>query len=238
MDKNNIPYPIRVNRYLYLNNICSRREADRLISQKKVWINNRLAVLGDKINKNDEIRIEKQTEKRLKNKIYLAYYKPEGLISDKNEGKSSIETKLNIARKEKLFPVGRLDKNSSGLIILTNDGTIIDHLLNPKNHKTKGYVVEVDKKIDDVFIKRMEKGVDIGDGKTKTCKIEKIEAKKLKITLTEGRNHQIKRMADRLGYTVRKIKRVKFANISLGNLKPGEYREIKGKELKKLLDQH
>jgi 23S rRNA pseudouridine2604 synthase len=226
-----IKYPVRINKYLALQKICARREADELISQKKVKINGRIAVLGDKVNKNDKVAVDNFK----KNLIYLAFNKPRGVITHSPQnGEKEIKDILKF--KENIFPVGRLDKNSSGLIILTNDGRLTDRLLNPKYNHDKEYIVKVNKPIDNSFIKKMTEGVRLDDGYiTKKCSVQKVSNERFSIILTEGKKHQIRRMCDALGYGILNLERRRIMNIKLGSLVAGDYREIKGQELSTLL---
>lgn len=229
---NNIKYPLRINKYLANKNICSRREADRLIEEKKVLINGQIAKLGDKINETDQVVIESDHQK---NYVYLAFNKPMGVITHSPQGE---EISINdvISFPKKVFPVGRLDKDSYGLIILTNDGRITGKLLSPEQEHEKEYIVRVDKPIDARFINKMSKGIVLDDGcKTKECKVSKISTNTFAITLIEGKNRQIRRMCGFFGFSVAELKRVRVLNIELGGLKTGQYRKLKGKELEVFL---
>ena len=225
-----IKYPIRINKYLAYKKICARREADELISQKKVKINGRIAVLGDKVEEKDKVVVENFK----KDLIYLAFNKPKGVITHSPQlGEKEIKDILKI---KGVFPVGRLDKNSSGLIILSNDGRLTDRLLNPEYNHEKEYVIKVNKQIDNSFLKKMSEGVKLDDGYiTKKCFVKKISSERFSIILTEGKKHQIRRMCDSLGYGVVNLERRRIMNIKLGSLLPGDYREIKGYELSELL---
>ena len=226
---------IRLNKFLYEKNICSRREADVFIKQGLIFVNNKKAIIGQKINPiKDKIKISDIVKKELKNKIVVALNKPKGFVSE-NPTKNEREASSLLPFTEKLSAVGRLDKNSTGLLLLTNDGKIVNKLLNPKFNHEKEYIVEVDKKISPIFLKKMKEGVDIGGYITKRAKIKKLTDKTFKLTLTEGKNHQIKKMTNKLGYTVRNLKRTKFNTISLKNLAVGKYRVIEGKEYLKLM---
>lgn len=229
-----IKYPIRINRYLLLKGFCSRREADRLIEKKQVKINGKIAEIGQKVEKGDEIEVSKKVEEIAQNRVYLAFNKPRGIVThDPIEGQKSIEDILEYS--VKVFPLGRLDKDSHGLIILTNDGRITNPLLNPELSHEKEYVVEVNHRIDLNFIRSMESGVKIDNYKTKPTKIKKIDPRKFHIVLTEGKKHQIRRMCSALKQEVEDLKRIRVMNIKLGNLKEGDYREIKGEELERFL---
>jgi 23S rRNA pseudouridine2604 synthase len=226
-----LKFPVRINKYLAWKKICARREADELIVQKKVKINGRIAVLGDKVNENDKVEVVGTNNKL----IYLAFNKPKGIITHSPQnGEKEIKDILNFNKD--IFPVGRLDKNSSGLIILTNDGRLTDRLLNPEYNHEKEYIVKVNKNIDNNFLKRMAGGVKLDDGYvTKKCKVTKISSERFSIVLTEGKKHQIRRMCDALGYGVVHLERRRIMNIKLNNLQAGDFREIKGYELSVLL---
>jgi 23S rRNA pseudouridine2604 synthase len=229
-----ISYPMRINRYLALKQICTRREADALISAGKVTINGRKAVLGDKIQISDKVAVSEDPNRK-KNFVYLAYHKPNGIVSHSPQiGEKSIGNVVSFP--VKLFPVGRLDKDSHGLIILTNDGRITDRMLNPDYYHEKEYVVQVDPKITPSFLEKMAGGVIIGNEyKTRECKVHKLDLGIFSIILTEGKKHQIRRMCEKLGRTVRELKRMRIMNIKLENLKPGQYRKIEGGELEEFL---
>ena len=230
-----IQYPIRINRYLFLKGYCSRRKADKFIQDKLVKINGKVAVLGDKVKKEDSVEVSKEVKEEAKKYEYIAYYKPRGIVShNPQEGEKGIEDIFKW--KTPLSPLGRLDKASEGLMLLSNDGRIVDKLLNPKNEHEKEYVVKVDKKITGIFIKKMESGVKIERYKTKPSKVIKINPNTFRIVLTEGKKHQIRRMCAALGYQVQSLKRIRIANIKLGTLKSKQYRIIKGKDLDIFLD--
>jgi len=222
-----IKYPVRINKYLAQKKVCARREADELIIQGKVKINGKKAVLGAKVNENDKVTVEKINKKL----VYIAFNKPKGMITHNPEnGEKSIKDILDFNKE--IFPLGRLDKDSSGLIILTNDGRVTDKLLNPKYNHDKEYIVRVVKPVDGLFLKKLSEGVKIDDGTiTKKCFTQKISRDRFSIVLTEGKKHQIRRMCDALGYSIAHLERRRVMNIKLGKLMPGEFREINGKEL-------
>jgi 23S rRNA pseudouridine2604 synthase len=230
-----ISYPMRINRYLAKKQICTRREADGLVLAGKVLINGRKAVLGDKVEEKDEIRVLEDPSRK-KNFVYLAYNKPRGIITHSPQnGEKEIGAIINYP--VKVFPIGRLDKDSSGLIILTNDGRITDRLLSPDYYHEKEYFVNVDQKITPSFLKNMSEGVMIGEYKTRKCTAEKLGDFNFSIVLTEGRKHQIRRMCEALGKKVTDLKRHRIANIKLSGLKQGQYRKIEGEELKNFLQE-
>lgn len=225
---NEIEYPIRINRYLALKNICSRREADQFIAQGKIAINGRQAVLGEKVAAGDRVEVIKDLNKEY---IYLAFNKPRRIISHSPQGEeTSIEEFINYPKK--VFPIGRLDKDSRGLIILTNDGRITDKLLNPEYKHEKEYIVKVHKPITATFIKKMGAGVVLDDGyKTKPCIVKKAGDYLFSIILTEGKKRQIRRMCQVLGYEAVDLKRIRILNIQLGDLQSGQLRKITREEL-------
>jgi len=229
-----IEYPIRINRYLYINNICSRREADRMIEKGQIYINNKKAVLGQKVEEGDEVTLSGHARKKVGNYIYYAVNKPRGIESH-GVGTDSEDIISKLELSEKVSVVGRLDKDSSGLLLLTNDGRIVDKMLNPKYDHQKEYVVKVDKDLKESFKRKMESGVDIEGYMTKPTKVTVTDKRLFRIILTEGKKHQIRRMLAALGYTTIKLKRVRIMNILLGKLKEGEYRKLTDAEKNTLL---
>jgi len=227
----NAKYPLRINKYLSLNDYCSRREADGLIKAGLVKINDRVAILGDKVSETDKVTVSTSVESRLKTLKYYAYHKPATIVTHTpEEGQYEISDILPIKDKT-IFPVGRLDKSSRGLIILTNDGRVTGKLLGPEMNREKEYAVRVDKKISGFFLNKLSYGIDLGDFITKPCEAMQTGFDEFNIILTEGKKHQIRRMCDALGFVVKDLQRIRIMNIGLKNLKPNEYREIKGKEL-------
>lgn len=225
---------IRINKYLADKGLVTRKGADELVLAGKVFVNGAKAVLGQKVGEKDKVEIRgggaASTPRR-----YLAYYKPKGFVTHApTTGEKAI---ADIFEMEGLFPIGRLDKNSEGLIILTNDGRVTDRLLNPKYNHEKEYLVETSTAVGESFRKKLESGVDIGEGeKTKPREVNLIDPHHFTITLTEGKKHQIKRMTEALGVSVTSLKRLRIMNITLGNLKPNTSREIIGKELQAFLN--
>jgi 23S rRNA pseudouridine2604 synthase len=229
-----IAYPIRINRYLALNNYCSRREADALILKKIVKINGEIGKIGDKVNEGDTVEVNMQVKDKLKKYRYVAYNKPMGIVTHTPENQQQGIREVTDLPRE-FFPVGRLDKKSHGLIILTNDGRVTDKLLNPEFEHEKEYVVRTNKSITNIFIKIMSNGVQLEDFKTKPCKIKKVADKEFKIILTEGKKHQIRRMCTDIGFEVVDLKRVRVMNVKIGNLGTGKKRELVGVELENFL---
>lgn len=225
-------YPMRINKHLSRKGIATRTAADELIKSSKVLINGKVAVLGDKVLETDTIEI-RGTHTKKKN-IYLAYNKPKGVVSTnpQRDEKGILQSAKFPA---KVFPIGRLDKESHGLIILTNDGRVTDRLLNPVYNHEKEYLVEVDRRFTPGFLRNMEVGVDIGEAVTKPAKVVAVDDTTFRIILTEGRNRQIRRMTEKLGYTVRDLQRIRVQNIELKLIPPNSFREIRGAELEEFL---
>ena len=228
-------YPIRINRYLAMNNYCSRREADDLIVKKIVKINGRIAKVGDKVNEGDKVEVNTEAKSRLKKYRYFAYNKPIGIVTHTPEA-GQTEIKKIAGLPADVFPVGRLDKKSHGLIILTNDGRITDKLLNPAFEHEKEYIVKTNKPVTNIFLKIAGGGMQLEDFKTKPCRIKKIGDKAFQIILTEGKKHQIRRMCTNFGFEAMDLKRVRIMNVKLGSLPAGQKREIKDEELKDFLN--
>ncbi len=221
---------MRINKYLAMQKYCTRREADEMIIKQRVTINGAVAKLGDQVGEQDVVEVTFRPRKYR----YFAYHKPRGIITHSPQGdEESIEDILPI---QGVFPLGRLDKDSYGLILLTDDGRITDPLLNPKYAHEKEYEVTTRRALPQHFAERMSCGVDIGDYVTKPCEVEVRGSRSFAIILTEGKKHQIRRMCEVLGANVADLKRVRVMNITLGNLRPGEYRPIQSTELRTLLE--
>lgn len=224
----------RLNKAISETGYCSRRGADKLIEEGKVRINGKISGLGAKVTEGDEISIDGTIITKEVENIYLAFNKPVGITCTTDTSiKSNIINYINFP--ERIFPVGRLDKPSEGLIFMTNDGDIVNKILRSKNNHEKEYVATVNKKISHSFIKQMRSGVPILDSVTKKCLVTKINDHTFNIVLTQGLNRQIRRMCEYLGYEVKMLKRVRIMNILLGNLKVGRYRSFSSVELNELL---
>lgn len=222
---------IRINKRVADLKHSTRRGADKLIEQGRVFINGEKAVLGDKVSETDNIEIRFKGER--KTPVYIAYNKPKGIVTHSaGPGEKEIKDVLSV---KDVFPIGRLDKDSSGLMILTNDGRITDRLLNPKFDHEKEYTVTVKEKLRSNFKEKMEAGVQIEEEKTRPCKVTITGEKSFKIILTEGKRHQIRRMCSALFQEVDTLKRIRVMNIGIGNLKEGMHKNIEGEELKKFL---
>jgi 23S rRNA pseudouridine2604 synthase len=220
----------RLNKAISETGYCSRREADRLIEQCKVEVNGEIAGLGWQVSITDQIFVEGKLITNNVKLVYIALNKPVGITSTTDTNiKSNIIDFINFP--ERIFPIGRLDKPSEGLIFMTNDGDIVNKILRSRNCHEKEYVVTVNKKITPDFIEKMRSGVPVLDTITKKCKVKKIDDLAFNIILTQGLNRQIRRMCDYLGYEVKTLKRIRIMNVKLGNLKPGKYRHFSPDEL-------
>lgn len=227
---------MRINKYLALKKISTRRGADELVEKKKVYINGKLAELGSKVNETDKVEVKGMEHQKAY--VYYAYNKPVGVIthSPQDEEEDIKEAIKKTGLPKGIFPVGRLDKASHGLIILTNDGRITDQLLNPKYEHEKEYVVKTSNKLRSNFKDKMEAGVNIEGYKTKKCKVTIVNENTFRVILNEGKKHQIRRMCSALFQEVADLKRIRVMNIKLEKLGSNSFREIKGEELKTFLD--
>lgn len=226
---------IRLNKYISETGFCSRREADKLIESGRVTINGVKALMGTKVKEGTDVRVDGKPIKKTNELVYIALNKPVGITcTTEKKIKGNIVDFVN--HKERIFPIGRLDKDSQGLIFLTNDGDIVNKILRAGNNHEKEYIVKVDKDITDRFINSMSKGVKILGTVTKECHVEKINRNTFKIILTQGLNRQIRRMCETLGYNVIKLNRVRIMNVTLDKLPIGSWRDLTVKELKKIND--
>jgi len=223
---------IRINKFLSEVGFCSRRGADKIISQGRVYINGEIAVLGSKVNRDDLIKVDGELISNQEEKVYLAFNKPVGIECTGNQKvKNNIIDYINFNKR--LFTIGRIDKDSEGLILLTNNGDIVNNVLRAENKNEKEYLVTLNKKIDKDFIQKMRSGVRIMGKLTKKCYVEKTYENKFTIVLTQGLNRQIRRMCNALGYRVTKLKRIRVMDIKL-DTKVGEYRFLNESEVKQL----
>jgi 23S rRNA pseudouridine2604 synthase len=223
-----IEYPVRLNRYLYLKNYCSRRQADLHIEKGLVNINGKRAVLGQKVFEGDVIEIDAQIEKKKENFVYFIFNKQAGIVTrNPQKSEKTISDVWVKAKQLNLHPIGSLDKASTGLVFLTNDTRIVDKLLSPKYHHEKEYRVRVDKTLPPSFAEKMSRGVNIEGYVTKKCEVEVTGDRSFKIILTEGKKHQIRRMCAALGFQVKELRRTRIMNLKLGaQLKEGQGREL------------
>ena len=230
---------MRLNSFISGTGMCSRREADKLIEQNRVEINGELARLGVRVETGDQVRVDGKLLEQKVNDVYIAFNKPVGITcTTERHIEGNIIDFINYP--ERIFPIGRLDKDSEGLILLTNDGSIVNEILREENNHHKEYIVTVNKMITPEFIKEMSQGVKIFNPVkksytvTKKCKIEKIDHNSFKITLSQGLNRQIRRMCSGLGYQVVKLKRIKIMDIRLEGIGIGKWRYLTQKELEKI----
>ncbi len=225
---------VRINKFFSEIGYCSRRETDKLIEQKRITINGIVAEMGDKVSSKDEIRLNGKLISGKGNKqVYLAFNKPRGVVctTDTLREKNNIIDYINYT--ERIFPIGRLDKDSQGLILLTNDGDIVNKILRARNNHEKEYLVTVKQPITKSFIQKMGNGVPVLGTVTRKCFVEQIDKFRFRITLTQGLNRQIRRMCEHLGYTVSKLERYRIMNINL-DIPMGKWRHLTKKELNEI----
>jgi len=225
---------VRLNKYISETGACSRREADKLIEAGRVTCNGSLAVLGTQVGDADEVRVDGRLLGLRKKQIYIALNKPAGITCTTETHVEGNIIDL-VGHKERIFPIGRLDKESEGLILLTNDGDIVNEILRSENNHEKEYLVTVERAVTDLALKMMADGVKIMGEITKPCKVSRVNEKTFRMILTQGLNRQIRRMCSALGYRVQHLRRVRIINIDLGTLAPGEWRELAEAEVAELL---
>ncbi|WP_071461486.1 23S rRNA pseudouridine(2604) synthase RluF [Bacillus massilinigeriensis] len=224
---------MRINKFISESGKTSRRGADRLISEGRVTINGKVAKIGSQVEPGDDVRVNGNQIRMASNYVYLALNKPVGITSTTEKNvKGNIVDLVN--HPLRIFNIGRLDKESEGLILLTNDGDIVNEILRAENKHEKEYIVSVDRPITDEFVRKMEAGVEILDTKTLPCKVRPISKYEFNITLTQGLNRQIRRMCAAFGYEVTRLQRIRIMNIHLGNLPYGQWRDLSKKEKRQL----
>lgn len=224
---------IRLNKFISETGYCSRREADKLIESGRVTVDGVKAVMGTKVKETASVKIDGKSINKVDELVYIALNKPVGITcTTEKKIRGNIVDFVN--HNKRIFPIGRLDKDSQGLILLTNDGDIVNKILRAGNNHEKEYIVTVDKPIDEKFIRSMASGVKILGTITKKCVVTKENKNTFRIILTQGMNRQIRRMCEALGYNVVKLNRIRIMNIRLGSLKIGEWRDLTSKELKEL----
>lgn len=227
---------MRINKFLTEQGFCSRRKADQLILEKRVKINERVAVLGDQVGELDKVFVDSQQVATKTKVVYIMYNKPLGITCTTDQRvEGNIIDAINYP--DRIFTIGRLDKYSTGLILLTNDGDIVNKILRAKYMHEKEYIVEINQTVTDEFVDKMSRGVDIGDCVTLPCKVRKISGNTFSIILTEGKNRQIRRMCEVHDVVVKHLHRIRVMSIRIGNLKPGEWRDIPTVELATLKSQ-
>ena len=224
----------RINKYLSEIGYCSRRQADKLIEQGRILVNSKEVVMGHKIQKDDVIHVDGEKIKKKKTKrIFIALNKPKGVVCTTNAGVEENNIIDFIKFPERIFPIGRLDKTTTGLILLTNDGETANKILNTAYNNEKEYLVRVNRPISESVLKKMSEGVSILGKKTRKCKIEKLKTTEFKIILTQGLNRQIRRMCEYFDFRVVSLRRVRIMNIKL-DIKEGKYRLLNDKEISEL----
>ncbi len=227
---------VRINKYLSEAGACSRREADRLLLEGRIEIDGRRAERGERVSPGQTVCMDGVEVRKESDEVILAFHKPRGVVcTTSKKEKNNIVDYVRYATR--IYPVGRLDKNSEGLILLTNQGELMDQILRGRNRHEKEYVVKVDRPVTETFLKGMREGVPILDTRTRPCTALPLAEDKFRIILTQGLNRQVRRMCEYFGYRVVRLKRIRIMNITLGNLKVGEYRpltEDEKKELKQL----
>ncbi len=229
-NKNEIRDEVRLNKYISETGFCSRREADKLIEQGRVKIDGVKATTGMKVSKGQSVSIDGKPLKVENELVYIALNKPVGITcTTESKIKGNIVDFIN--HEKRIFPIGRLDKDSQGLIFMTNDGDIVNKILRARNNHEKEYIVTVNKPITDEFVKGMSNGVPILGTVTKKCLVKKESKNSFRIILTQGLNRQIRRMCEYFGYEVKKLERIRIMNVSIGNLKMGSWRYLTKKEL-------
>ncbi len=224
---------MRINKYIAESGACSRREADKLIEEKRVTINGRVCELGTVVEPGDLVYIDGRPVGSKRKKVYIALNKPVGIecTTDRRVADNIVDF---VDHPQRVFPIGRLDKDSEGLILMTNDGDIVNKILRAENNHEKEYIVTVNKPVKDDFLQGMTEGVEILGRKTKPCKIYSVDKTTFRIILTQGLNRQIRRMCEAFGYKVLKLKRIRIMNIRLGLLKTGHWRNITKNEMDEL----
>ena len=225
----------RLNKYISSSGLCSRREADRLIEEGHVTVNGRRAQVGMRVLPGQKVKVRGRLVETAVEPVYIAFNKPVGVVSTTDPAEKD-NILAYVGHDQRIFPIGRLDKESQGLILLTNDGDIVNKMLRAGNNHKKEYVVTVDRPITDDFLVRMAGGVPILDRVTRKCTVEKITPFVFRIVLVQGLNRQIRRMCEYFGYEVTKLERVEVMNISLGRLGQGQWRDLTERELEGLFD--
>lgn len=223
-------HSISLNKFISSTGICSRREADKWIEQGRVKINGKTAVKGNRVEKGDEVTLDGKILDTKPDPVYLAFHKPPGITctTDQKDPDNIIDF---INYPDRIFPIGRLDKASSGLILLTNDGDAVNPILRSENNHEKEYIVKVDRPVTDRFIHKMSNGIPVLGQITKKCIVERVDKFIFRIILTQGLNRQIRRMCEFLGYKVHTLKRIRIVNIHLHNLPKGKWRKLTPNEI-------
>ena len=217
---------IRINKYLSMHGVCSRREADRMIEEGKVTVGNRVCLPGTKVSDTDDVRICGKPIKRKDPPVLLRFYKPAGIVCSTKKQFDETTVTEYIKYPYRIYPIGRLDKESEGLLLLTNQGDIVNNILKASAYHEKEYIVTVDKDVTDEFLRRMSEGVPILGTVTRKCVTERTGKRSFRIVLTQGLNRQIRRMCEYLGFKVVRLKRIRIMEYTLNGLKPGEFETV------------
>ena len=227
---------MRLNKFISETGVCSRREADAWIEAGRVTVNGQVAVLGTKVEAGDEVRVDGRVVGAAKQHVYIALNKPVGIIctTERDVRDNIVDF---VKHRERIFPIGRLDRDSEGLILLTNHGDIVNEVLRSENEHEKEYIVAVDRPVTDIFLNGMASGVRILGTVTKPCRVQRLGPSTFRIILTQGLNRQIRRMCSFFGYKVVRLQRVRIMHISLGSLKVGQWRDLTGEETRGLLSE-
>jgi 23S rRNA pseudouridine2604 synthase len=228
---------MRINKFISETGVCSRREADALIEAGRVTVNGAMALLGTKVEAGDAVCLDGKPIGEAKQHVYLALNKPTGITctTERDVAGNIVDF---IRHRERIFPIGRLDKDSEGLILLTNNGDIVNEILRQENEHEKEYVVTVDRPVTEIFLNGMASGVRILGTVTKPCTVKRVDRCMFKIILTQGLNRQIRRMCSFFGYKVVRLQRVRIINVTLDGLKPGQWRELAPAEVRGLVPAH
>ncbi len=231
---------VRINKFLSEAGVCSRREADRMLEKGRICIDGRVAKQGERVRNGQHVTVDGREVKKEEEEIYLAFYKPKGIVcttAHEENGEKIKNVVEYIGYKKRIYPIGRLDQASEGLLLMTNQGDVMEKILRSRYEHEKEYFVKVDHKVTDEFLKNMGKGVPIFDTVTKPCKVWKEDDYSFHIILTQGLNRQIRRMCEYFGYRVVHLRRDRVMNITLAGLKKGRYRELTLKEIAELKKQ-
>ena len=226
----------RINKYLSMSGYCSRREADRLISEGKVLINGQPAVLGSMVGEEDILTVDGRTVSMNARRIGLLFYKPAGIVCSTVSQRGETNVIDYIGFPQRVFPVGRLDKDSEGLLLLTNQGDLANEILKASNYHEKEYIVDINAPVTEEFLQKMAGGIPILNTVTRPCPVWKTGERTFHIILTQGLNRQIRRMCEACGCHVKRLKRIRILNLTIDGLSPGKYREMTEKEWKILLE--
>ena len=227
---------IRINKYLSEAGICSRREADRMIEEGRITVNGKKAESGQKVSLEDEVCADNIPVHKNEKKVLLLFNKPRGIVCSTKQQFDETTVTDYLDYPLRVYPVGRLDKESQGLLLLTNEGDLVNKIMRAGNYHEKEYFVTVNKPVDREFVRRMSKGVPVLDTVTRPCRVVQTGECSFRIILTQGLNRQIRRMCEACGYRVKRLRRIRVMNIELGDLPVGQYRKLEERELKQLYE--